>query len=152
MSSGLATAISTCNPEGMLQAIDGIQVGGIADGDLMPLSSFRIGNDVVALGDVPGNGLDDVISQAQVSQLNKLNSRMSRPGLGDIRGPQHFLGHQQVDQAFPGRIGFHEQSLPARSSTSPCPSMCQSDSRLAWPQTAFPVQGFTNGIQFRYYR
>src|SRR5439155_21951470 len=72
--------------EEMVEAVDGVEVGGVGDGDAEGVAVAVDGDAAVALGDVSRDGGDDGVVEFEFGEVDDFDAEMGGFGVGDVAG------------------------------------------------------------------
>ena len=110
MSGSEATCRGDLHVQQVRQAVDGVEVGRIGDGNRKAVVMLVDRHDAVLSGDVAGDRGDDVIGDLQLVEVDDFGAEMGGLGLGDVGRADDFVGQHQVHQAHPGGLPLRRAS------------------------------------------
>ena len=80
----------------MGQAVEGVEVGGIRQGNREIVVVLEHRHHAVLFRNVARNGGDHIVLDAHFTQVDHLGPEMRRLGLGDIGGADDLVGQHQI--------------------------------------------------------
>ena len=91
-------------PQKMVEGINRVQVGGIRNGHGNLLVGLEKGNNAIFFGDVATDERDDIVLDLHRREMDDFRAELRRLGLGDVPGPDDFVGDQIIYNAGSARF------------------------------------------------
>src|SRR5581483_2299039 len=92
--------------EEVVQAVDRVEIGRIADGHSDGAADLGNGNGAVFLGDVAADDVDDVIAELEFAEIDDFSAEVRGFGLGNVSLADVFVGDEEVDDSDTGCTGL----------------------------------------------